>query len=75
MDMRKNYVATCTVDGLKVIRSFGSEEMASMWLRMMTAQYLGRISAPGITLTCVSEIFNEPMTPAIRGGNYYGYCH
>ena len=75
MAMRKNYVATCTVDGLKVIRSFDCEEMASMWLRMMTAQYLGRVAAPGITLTYISEIFQEPMTPDIRGGKHYTYCH
>ena len=60
--MRRVYTASVWVDGLKVLQDFDDEEKASMWVRLMAAQYNGRIASPAITCTAYSEIFKTPMT-------------
>ena len=55
------YHASVKVDGLKVMQDFRDEELASMWLRLMTAQYTGRIASPSLTCTTYSDIFKAPM--------------
>lgn len=60
--MRKVFTASVMVDGLKVLQDFDDEDKASMWIRLMTAQYLGRVASPAINCTAYSEIFNRPMT-------------
>lgn len=59
--MRKVITASVMVDGLKVYRNCRDEEEASMWIRLMTAQYLGRIASPAISCTAYSEIFKAPL--------------
>lgn len=59
--MKKVYTASVMVDGLKVYRDCRDDEEASMWIRLMTAQYMGRIASPTITCTAYSEIFGTPM--------------
>lgn len=55
------YHASVKVDGLKVMQDFRDEELASMWLRLMTAQYVGRVSSPTIRCVTYSSIFHTPM--------------
>ena len=62
MTMRRVYTASVWVDGLKVLQDFDDEDKASMWVRLMAAQYNGRIASPAITCTTYSEIFKAPMT-------------
>lgn len=64
--MRKVFTASVMVDGLKVLQDFRDEDHASMWIRLMTAQYMGRLASPLITCTTYSDIFKAPMT--IGGG-------
>lgn len=64
--MRKVFTASVMVDGLKVLQDFRDEDKASMWIRLMTAQYMGRLASPLITCTAYSDIFKAPMT--IGGG-------
>ena len=59
--MRKVCTASVVVDGVKVYRGCRDEEEASMWIRLMTAQYLGRVASPAITCTVYSEIFHTPV--------------
>lgn len=56
------YHASVKVDGTKVMKDFRDEELASMWLRLMTAQYMGRVSSPSLTCTTYSDIFKTPMS-------------
>lgn len=58
------YHASVKVDGLKVLRDFYHCETATMWLRLMTAQYMGRVSSPAVTCTTYSHIFGTPMKEA-----------
>lgn len=62
--MRKIITASVMVDGLKVHQVCRDEQEASMWIRLMTAQYMGRVASPAITHTAYSEIFMAPMTCA-----------
>lgn len=59
--MRRICTASVVVDGLKLYRNCRDEEEASMWIRLMTAQYLGRVASPAITSTVYSEIFHTPV--------------
>ncbi len=59
--MRRVYTASVIVDGFKVIRECRDDEEASLWIRFMTAQYMGRVASPTITHTAYSEIFKAPM--------------
>lgn len=59
--MRRVCTASVVVDGLKQCRNCRDEEEASLWIRYMTAQYLGRVASPAITCTVYSEIFHEPV--------------
>lgn len=58
------YHASVKVDGLKVMQDFRDDESASMWLRLMTAQYMGRVASPTVTRTTYSHIFGTPMKEA-----------
>lgn len=62
--MHRVYTASLLVNGLRLQKEFSLEEMASLWLRMMTAQYYGQVASPAITCTLYSDIFNAPMTCA-----------
>lgn len=59
--MRKVTTASVMVDGLKVSRTCRDEEEASLWIRYMTAQYMGRVASPIITHTTYSDIFHTPV--------------
>lgn len=59
--MRRVYTASLYIDGTKTQKEFSNEETASLWLRMMTAQYFGRVASPSLTCTLYSDIFNAPM--------------
>lgn len=58
--MKRLYNASVMVDGLKLYHSFDTENEASMWVRLMTAQYTGRLASPCIRMELISEIFHEP---------------
>lgn len=59
--MKKVYTASVLVNGLRLQRECRDEDEASMWIRLMTAQYLGRVASPSIACTAYSEIFKAPM--------------
>lgn len=59
--MNRVFTASVMVDGLKVYRNFPDDLQASMWIRMMTAQYIGRVASPMITTTTYSQIFGTPV--------------
>lgn len=62
--MRMIITASVMVNGLKVYKECRDEREAFMWIRLMTAQYVGRIASPAITHMAYSEIFKAPMTCA-----------
>lgn len=62
--MHRVYTASLLVNGLQLQQAFSTNELASLWLRMMTAQYYGQVDSPVITCTIYSDIFNAPMTCA-----------
>ena len=59
--MIRRTTASVIVDGFKVLRECRDDEEASLWIRFMTAQYMGRVASPTITHTAYSEIFKAPM--------------
>ena len=59
--MIRRTTASVIVDGFKVLRDCRDDEEASLWIRFMTAQYMGRVASPTITHTAYSEIFKAPM--------------
>lgn len=63
--MTKIYTATVLVDGRRIAREFRQHDLAAMWLQAMTAQYMGRISAPSISCTVYSDIFHAPMRVSV----------
>lgn len=60
--MGRVYTASLYINGIRTQKDFGSNETASLWLRMMTAQYFGHVSSPSIKCTWYSDIFNAPMS-------------
>lgn len=71
--MRKVTTASVMVDGFKVYRDCRDDEEASLWIRFMTAQYMGRVASPTITHTAYSEIFGTPME--VEHDAKERYCH
>lgn len=69
--MRKVTTASVMVDGFKVYRDCRDDDEASLWIRYMTAQYMGRVASPAITHTTYSDIFNAPVEATAHAKRRY----